>query len=237
MLGIEDDWLPPGFEGWKYDGGIHDSHVHVNAATSTLSLFCTVAKSFGIKHVGAIVRGFSWFDELPDPTITHHFLPFLWYHRGKGVIDINLLDDMKENGARGIKFWFASRYFEGRKRIDTEELASFLREAGKRDLVVTAHVSDPDAWHARMYPAKQYGTKDEMREQMIWLVEQAPETTFVLVHMAGKPEDPTHLAELLDSHDNLYIDTSATKWVSRELSFHFDDALALFKSYPDRILF
>jgi hypothetical protein len=43
---------------------------------------------------------------------------------------------------------------------------------------------------------------------------------WIAAHMGGWPEDLAFLDGLLSRHENLYIDTSATKWVVRELSRH-----------------
>jgi predicted TIM-barrel fold metal-dependent hydrolase len=56
-------------------------------------------------------------------------------------------------------------------------------------------------------------------------------------HMGGDPENLDHLRQLLDAHPNLCLDTSATKWVTRELSLRVDQARRFFIDYADRLLF
>lgn len=238
MLGVEKNWLPGEFDGWRYNGPIIDSHVHVNAPGSpSLGVLCKVAASMGISKIGAICHGLSWPRAMPCKEVSHYTLPFLHYVDGPSDEDRKTLAAMRAEGARGAKFWFATRYFSGLRRIDTRGFAGYLRLLGELGFVVVAHISDPDTWHAKYYPPGEYGTKEDLRSQMLWLVQEAPGTTFVLVHMGGYPENPRNLGASLDAHPNMYLDTSATKWVSRELSRHHDDAVDLFHSYPDRILF
>ena len=52
------------------------------------------------------------------------------------------------------------------------------------------------------------------------------------------PEDLEFLAGLLQRHDNLYLDTSATKWIVREISRHpRADVVEFLTRFRGRILF
>jgi hypothetical protein len=56
--------------------------------------------------------------------------------------------------------------------------------------------------------------------------------------MAGWPEDLEFLTGLMDRHDNLYLDTSAVKWMVRELSRHDRaDLVGFFERFRGRVLF
>ncbi len=56
--------------------------------------------------------------------------------------------------------------------------------------------------------------------------------------MGGWPEDLGFLSGLLTRHHNLYLDTSATKWVVRELGRHpREETVAFFSKWKGRILF
>ena len=56
--------------------------------------------------------------------------------------------------------------------------------------------------------------------------------------LAAWPEDLEFLSNLLDTHTNLSLDTSATKWMVRELSKHSrEDLIAFLTRYSGRILF
>ena len=61
---------------------------------------------------------------------------------------------------------------------------------------------------------------------------------WLAAHMGGWPEDLEFLTGLLDRHPNLHLDTSATKWMVRELSRHSRDELITFlRRFSGRILF
>jgi predicted TIM-barrel fold metal-dependent hydrolase len=55
--------------------------------------------------------------------------------------------------------------------------------------------------------------------------------------MGGDPEHLDHLDRLLTTYPNCYLDTSATKWVVRELSPKRDEARAFFLKWSRRLLF
>jgi hypothetical protein len=56
--------------------------------------------------------------------------------------------------------------------------------------------------------------------------------------MGGWPEDLHFLAGILDRHPNLFLDTSATKWMLREISKHPQGAVETFlERFRGRILF
>src|SRR5207237_911435 len=57
-------------------------------------------------------------------------------------------------------------------------------------------------------------------------------------HMGGWPEDLAFLDGLLTRHANLYLDTSATKWVVRELGKQPRDRVrGFFLKWQGRLLF
>jgi hypothetical protein len=56
--------------------------------------------------------------------------------------------------------------------------------------------------------------------------------------MGGFPEDLAFLDALLESHPNLHLDTSATKWIVRELGRHpRDEVISFLMKWRGRILF
>ena len=61
---------------------------------------------------------------------------------------------------------------------------------------------------------------------------------WIAAHMGGWPEDLEFLTGLLERHDNLHLDTSAAKWMIRELSPHSRaDLVTFLKRFDRRILF
>src|SRR5690606_2759016 len=110
--------------------------------------------------------------------------------------------------------------------------------AASLGMAFMAHIADPDTWFATKYAdASLYGTKRAQYDALERLAEEYP-TPWLLAHMGGSPEDLSFLDGLLTRHPNLYLDTSATKWMVRELSKHeTSDLAAFFERHAGRVLF
>ncbi len=105
-------------------------------------------------------------------------------------------------------------------------------------MIFMTHVADPDTWFATKYAdASIYGTKPQQYEPFETLLQRFTQP-WIAAHMGGWPEDLAFLSGLLQRHDNLYLDTSAAKWMVRELSRHPRDVLVEFLGrWKGRILF
>jgi hypothetical protein len=112
-------------------------------------------------------------------------------------------------------------------------------EAAQRlGMMYMVHVADPDAWFATRYkdPAR-YGTKRQQYEGLERMLDRFP-APWIAAHLGGWPEDLAFLDGLLSRHPNLYLDTSATKWIVRELGRHGRAAAAEFMvKWTGRLLF
>jgi hypothetical protein len=85
--------------------------------------------------------------------------------------------------------------------------------------------------------SSKYGTKSDQYESLERLLEKTG-MPCLAAHMGGWPEDLGFLSGLLDRHPKLILDTSATKWMIRELSKHETaDLVAFLDRYQGRILF
>ncbi len=150
-----------------------------------------------------------------------------------------LLDRYLEQGVEIIKFWAAPRGRERGLIVD----APWRVEAAKRAIaagvkVFMVHVGDPDVWFRTVYTdAAKYGTKPEQYVGLERLMTMYPEAAWIGAHMAGDSEHPDHLEELLERYANFYLDTSATKWVVREVSPRREAIRALVCRHPTRFLF
>jgi len=100
------------------------------------------------------------------------------------------------------------------------------------------HVADPNTWFATRYAdSETYGTKKDHYEPFERMLDRFTQP-WIAAHMGGWPEDLEFLSGLLDRHDNLYLDTSATKWIVREVSRHSREEVKVFmKRYNGRLLF
>ncbi|HEV2440630.1 MAG TPA: amidohydrolase family protein [bacterium] len=151
---------------------------------------------------------------------------------------LDLIPSAAANGVRIIKFWFAPRI---RDRLDflfdSPRLDGVFRAIADHHLGVLVHVSDPDLWFAHKYDPAKYGTKADQYPMLEHRLREHPTIPFLAAHMGGDPEHLDHLADLLTRYPNLCLDTSATKWIVRELGRQRDAARAFFRRWADRICF
>lgn len=142
------------------------------------------------------------------------------------------------SGVHVIKFWFAPRI---RDRLDflfdSPRLDRVFGAIAAHGLGVLVHVSDPDRWFERKYDRAKYGTKADQYPMLEHRLRQHPTVPFLAAHMGGDPEHLDHLADLLARYPNLYLDTSATKWIVRELGRQREAARTFFRRWADRVCF
>jgi hypothetical protein len=151
-----------------------------------------------------------------------------------------------EFGARIVKFWNAPRIVdyldeEGRRGVAGLDSAWRRRQADlAADLGMSfmTHVGDPDTWFRAKYTDEaKYGTMAAQYAPLERMVStyRAP---WIAAHLGGWPEDLEFLSGLLSRHENLYLDTSATKWIVREVSKHpREEVRAFLARWEGRVLF
>jgi Amidohydrolase len=131
-------------------------------------------------------------------------------------------------GCRIVKFWAAPRGVDFAAesgdptimRLDHPPRVEAMRLASDLGMIFMTHVSDPDTWFATKYAdAAKYGTKRQQYEPLERLLDQF-RGPWIAAHLGGWPEDLAFLDSLLARHSNLYLDSSATKWIVREVSKH-----------------
>ena len=158
----------------------------------------------------------------------------------RGLVErtVEMIPRAHAHGVRLIKFWFAPRI---RDRLDflfdSPRLDPVFEAIAARGLGVLIHVSDPDRWFAHKYDPAKYGRKADQYPMLEHRLAQYPSVPFLAAHMGGDPEHLDHLAALLTRYPNLYLDTSATKWIVRELGRQRDAARAFFRRWAERICF
>lgn len=230
---------------------IIDAHSHV-VGRDAAKVYTDAARAFGTRltysmtplplvapvreAMGGTVRFIAiqtWMD--PDRNNAHR----------QGYIDA-MATFAREHGSRMMKIWSAPRLremFPGDSGADLVEIDSpwrirMAQAAEQLGMMIMVHVADPDTWFATKYSdAKVYRTK---REQYIGLERMLDRFTcpWIAAHMGGSSENLDFLDELLTRHPNLHIDTSATKWVVRELSKHpANRVVEFFTRWQDRVLF
>ncbi|CAG0991694.1 hypothetical protein PHYC_02333 [Phycisphaerales bacterium] len=229
---------------------ILDAHAHINGAKA-IPIWREAADLYGIDRVFTMVR-------LSDAPLVKDLLgdrarfiafPDFRADREKSMKEGFLADIQAFHdrfGARIVKLWNAPRmrdFFEGPSAGDVVPFDSPWRIrhaqlAESLGMMFMVHVADPDTWFATKYSnAARYGTKlDQYRSLRVML--DRFKGPWIAAHMGGWPEDLAFLSSLLAAHSNLYLDTSATKWVVRELSRHPREAVIEFLTrWRGRILF
>lgn len=123
--------------------------------------------------------------------------------------------------------------FDAPWRVKQAELACEL------GMMLMVHIADPDTWFASKWAdASRYGTKEDQYRGLEVMVERFNDRPWIAAHMGGWPENLPFLDGLLSRHPNLYLDTSATKWMLRELSGHEPSVVrGFFEKWCGRLLF
>lgn len=234
-----------------FNGRIIDVHSHIHGKDAT-KIYESAARLFGVSLTYSQTRlseAPAVRDVLKDTVrfvaIPNFALPDKAHAFGPGYLDL-IRAFREEQGARMIKLWNAPRtreWFTGPDRDDFVQLDGKWRVAAAElavslGMMIKTHTADPDTWFKAKYTDRQkYGVKQEHYRGLEVMLKRFP-VPWIAAHMGGNPEDLPYLGGLLERHDNLFIDTSATKWVVRELSKHpREELLAFFDKWQDRIFF
>ncbi|MBL8879444.1 MAG: amidohydrolase family protein [Phycisphaerales bacterium] len=222
-----------------------DVHSHVNDVSHTRALL-DAADCF---EIGAIVS-MTALAKLPDIAAAHpdrfRFIAVPQWRKFEVTSEFRALwcDDLRAfsaNGSRWCKFWVAPPMRGDRGlTLQSEFLRPVIETALALNFQFMVHVGDPSVWFApgaRYSDAAKYGSKIDQYPQLDWFAEFVAPRTVIAAHMGGSAEDPTFLDRLLSRHANLMLDTSATKWIVREVSRHPLAIRELVTKWPDRVLF
>lgn len=231
---------------------IIDAHAHINGPHAA-AIWQRAASSYGVvrvysqtqladaPRVRAVLGDAIEFIAIPEYMSENREHAFT-----KGFV-ANLDRWHGEFGSRCVKFWAAPRLRDFAETMSDPEAIIPIDGAWRRrvadravelGMMLMAHIADPDTWFATKYKdAARYGTKAGQYEGLERMIEAYP-VPWLLAHMGGWPEDLNFLSGLLERHPRAVLDTSATKWMVRELSRHpRADLLAFLQRYRGRILF
>ncbi|MEM9083329.1 MAG: amidohydrolase family protein [Planctomycetota bacterium] len=238
---------------------ILDAHLHVNGERAA-TVFRDVMDTFAIERCISM----SMIDQAPavkrvlGDRILFNAVPRFMSEDRLHSFTQGYLDDLQiwreEFGAGCMKIWNAPRWrmyarqmTQGQSEIKAEDLieldsswrirhAERARELG---MMIMIHNADPDTWFRAHYTDVDiFRTKAEQYESLHTFLERFDDCPVVLAHMGGSPEDLDFLDALLDRHDHLLLDTSATKWIVREVSKHPAERVRTFMTrWSGRILF
>jgi hypothetical protein len=224
---------------------IIDVHTHVYATPHTPVMF-EAADLYGIgpivsmtplKDVEALRRNYG--DRLSFIAIPN------WKEmsdkdsfREQWIADLKSFWDF---GARLCKFWMAPRLRkEYGLTVDHPWMRPVVETAIDLGYEFMIHAGDPTRWFERedkYADVSIYGTKEQQYEQVEWLLERIAPRTLIGAHMGGNVENLAFLQGLLDRHANYVIDTSATKWIVREVEPQPDAVREFVVRNVDRVLF
>ncbi len=231
---------------------IVDGHAHINGRRAS-EVYRDVCDLYGIERVysqSQLAEADNVREVLGDRVrfvaIPEYMHPDRKWAFTEGFVEN--LDHWHARGARMVKFWGAPRLrdFTEQLGLDPSQLALFdsdarmmvAERAKALGMSLMVHVADPDTWFKTMYAdASRYGTKRDQYDSLSSLLEQTG-MNCLGAHMGGWPEDLGFLREYLQRHPRLVLDTSATKWIVRELSVHpRDELLSFFEDFSGRIIF
>ena len=227
---------------WR--GPIVDVHTHVGDVEGA-RLFFEVADLFGVQriwtmtqleNIDAITAEFG--DRVKFIAIPN----YMRHAKDTFTVDfLKRIEQFAEKGSRVVKFWAAPRGHDFDREgfeLDSPWWRRQMDLARSLGMMIMTHVSDPDTWFASHYlDHRRYGTKAQQYEPLERMLDEYHDVPWLAAHMAGDPEHLDHLQYLLDRYPHLYLDTSATKWLVRELSKHAGEYRAFCRNNPGRILF
>ena len=229
---------------------IVDSHAHINGSQAS-RLYEEVQRLYGVRVTYSMTQlpACAAVKEVLGDKVRFMCIPtFSDPDKGRAFRQ-GYLDAIKEFStqfdAKVMKIWSSPRLrdlvADGRGDLwaaDSEWRVRQTELAVSLGMMVMIHIADPDTWFKTKWndvakndsKAQQYVGLERMLERY-----QVP---WIAAHMGGWPEDLAFLSGLLSRHPNLYIDTSATKWVVRELSRHSrEDVIAFLRKFKGRIIF
>ena len=229
---------------------IIDVHTHLSGASACL-LYKEIARLYGIGMTFSmtdldeieVVRSVLG-EKVAFIAVPNFRDPDHRWHFGEGYL--RRIEAYHQKGVRIAKFWAAPGAREYGEKIgdpdfmnlDAPARLAAMELATSLDMILMAHVADPDTWFQTRYKdASQFGTKLDQYRPLRHVLDRFTQP-WIIAHLGGWPEDLEFLTDLLEEHPNCHLDTSATKWMVREISkhepSHFRDFITHFQG---RILF
>ncbi len=238
---MDEDLAVPPIRRW--DGPIVDAHTHTRDVETSRLLFEVAAEYgidllLGITHVHEIER--------LARTFGSRYRPIVWVEHDLihapdrfSTHNVRLVRQARALGAVAGKFWYTPRFLaETDFRFDHPALSPVFATLAELGMGALVHIGDPDCWFATRYrDVDRYGAKADHYAQLESTLAAHPDLRIQGAHFGGDPEDLAHLRHLLDTYANYHLDTSATKWVTRELSAKPDEARRFVLDYADRLVF
>ncbi|MBV8781036.1 MAG: amidohydrolase family protein [Phycisphaerae bacterium] len=149
------------------------------------------------------------------------------------------LEAFHNMGSRIIKFHMAPGTMDRTGwRLDSAPIRRVIDEAVARNMVLMSHIGDPDLWYDGKYAADaKFGNRENHYKMWTDVMESVKDRPWLGAHLGGHPENLNYLQSLLDRFPNLYLDTSATRWMQREISKRRDAARDFIIRNQDRLIY
>jgi hypothetical protein len=235
---------------------IVDIHTHIHGEQAT-RIYQRAAEMFGVRltyTMTQIVQA-ELVRSIMGDRVRFIAMPSFWETDRERAFRQGYVETIErfagEFGARMMKIWASPRLREivpslasaqagatDLAEIDAPWRVEHCKAATACGMMIMVHVADPDTWFARKYnDPKKFGTKAFQYVGLERMLDRFS-VPWIAAHMGGWPEDLAFLDGLLTRHPNLHLDTSAMKWVVRELSRHPRGETAGFLAkWKGRILF
>lgn len=230
--------------------GIVDAHAHINGLEAS-TVWHGISRAFGVERTLSMSRledipalRARFGDSLEFIAMPDFHGPDRRHSHGAGYLA--RIEGYRAAGARIVKFWNAPRFIDfghecgepGMLALDGALRIEQMRLAERLGMICMTHVADPCTWFATKYgDSARYGRKLDHYAPLRRALERFA-MPWIAAHMGGFPEDLGFLDRLLEAHPNLHLDTSATKWMVRELGRHpRDEIVSFLEKWRGRILF
>jgi predicted TIM-barrel fold metal-dependent hydrolase len=229
---------------FPYAGPIWDVHTHLFTPEAA-KVYFQVADAFGIERVWSMTQ-LERVDEVKavgGDRVQFIAVPNHEARNEPGTFTTDWLKRIEQFAAKGVKickFFAAPRVFDFHPGpwLTDQARGQAMDLARSLGMMFMTHVADPDVWFATRYAdSRKYGTKNEHYTAFEKRLDEYDDVTWLAAHMGGWPENLEFLQGLLDRHPHLYLDTSATKWMTRELSHHPDEFADFARRNAGRLLF
>ncbi len=229
---------------FEYTGPIYDVHTHLNSVKST-RFYLDVADRFGISKVWSMtpIDQIDLFREAFGTRIEFIGAPHHVSMEDESTCTRELAAAIEAFAAKGVricKFWAAPRGLDRSPlmALDSKPRIEGMKLARSLGMIFMCHVGDPDTWFATRYRNRTiYGSKQSHFDRLRCVLDEFGDVPWIGAHMGGWPERLDIIQNLLDEYPNYYVDTSATKWMVRELSGHGSAFADFCRRNRGRILF
>lgn len=234
----------------QFYGKIIDTHIHLNDLRKTKHLI-SYGQQYGISRWLAIssLKTKHAVNLMYDEMFKYNLFLNMKNIASATSTDENIKDILDEievayaEDFAALKMWMPPRFkkrfnVETSQYINNEALYPVFQLIEDLEFAVIWHIADPDKWYNTVYSDSQYyGTKADHLSQIEKVAEKFNKLKIIIPHFGGNPENLEELSNLLSRRSNIYIDTSGTKWISRELSKHPEKAKQFIEKYDRRIFF